>query len=47
MLNSNEVNEAEMPLGTLTMFNYITHGQSSDVEYDYDMLSETELDFDN
>ena len=46
MLNSNELQQAQMPLATLTMFDYVTQGISSDIEYDYVMLDEVELNFD-
>jgi len=46
MLNSNEIGQAEMPLATLTVFNYITHGISSEVELDCAIDDEIELDFD-
>ncbi len=46
MLNSNELSQAEMPLPTLSLFNYVTQGISSDVELDYVMLDEVELNFD-
>jgi len=47
MLNSNELGQAQMPLDTLTMFDYVTQGISSDIEFDYVMLDEIELNFDN
>ena len=46
MLNSDELNQTEMPLYMLNEFDYATQGISSEVELDYDMLSGVELDFD-
>ena len=47
MGSPNELSQSEMALNTLNMFDYVTHGTSSDVEYDYDMLSGTELNFED
>jgi len=46
MLNSDELNQTEMPLPLLNEFNYAMHGISGDVEFDYVMLDEVELNFD-
>ena len=46
MLNSDELNQTEMPLPMLNEFNYAIQGTSTDVELDYDMLGEVELNFD-
>jgi len=46
MLNTNEVSQAQMPLDTLTMFDYVTQGTSDDIEFDYVMLDGVELNFD-
>lgn len=46
MINSNELRRAEMPLATLTLFDYVTQGISTEVELDFDVLYEVELDFD-
>lgn len=46
MLNSDELNQTELPLTVLNEFNYATQGISSDVEFDYAMVSEVELNFD-
>ena len=47
MLSINELSQVELPLPILTMFDYVTHGTSSDVEVDCVMLDEVELNFDN
>jgi len=47
MPNSNEVNQAQMDLNMLTLFNYVTQGISSDIKLDYVMLDEVELNFDD
>jgi len=46
MLNSDELNQTEMPLPLLNEFDYATQGISSDIEFDYAMVSEAELNFD-
>jgi len=46
MLNSDELNQAEMPLPLLNEFDYATQGISGDVKFDYAMVSEVELNFD-
>ena len=47
MLNSNEIGQAEMSLDMLSLFDYVTQGTSDDIEFDYVMLSNVELNFDN
>jgi hypothetical protein len=46
MINSNEVPQSEMDIDTLTLFNYITNGISSDIDLDYSVSSIIELNFD-
>ena len=46
MPNINELNQTEMAPSTLSLFNYVTQGISSDVDLDFDMLGESELNFD-
>ena len=47
MPNINELNQTEMAPITLSLFNYVTQGISSDIGYDYVMLDEVELNFDD
>ena len=47
MLSVNELSQSEMDVITLSLFNYVTQGTSSEVEFDYDMLSEIELNFED
>ena len=47
MLNSNEIQQAEMPLDMLSLFDYVTQGTSDDIEFDYVMLNNIELNFDD
>ena len=46
MLSVNELNQAEMDQVTLSLFDYVTQGISSDISFDYAMSDEIELDFD-
>ena len=41
------LNQANMDIVTLSLFDYVTHGTSSDIGYDYAMLDEVELNFDD
>jgi outer membrane protein W len=47
MLSVDELNQAEMDIITLSLFNYVTQGISGDIGFDYAMSDETELNFDN
>ena len=47
MLSVNELNQAEMDIITLSLFDYVTHGISSDVGFDYAISDEIELNFDD
>ena len=47
MVNTNEVNQAEMDIITLSLFDYVTQGISGDVGFDYAMSDEVELNFDD
>ena len=46
MLNSNEVSQAAMSSDMLTIFDYVTQGTSDDIELDYVMPNNVELNFD-
>ena len=46
MVNSNELQQAEMDVITLGLFDYVTQGISNDIGYDYAMIDEVELNFD-
>ena len=46
MVNSNELSQAELSLVGSCLFDYITQGISSEIELDFVMLDEIELDFD-
>ena len=46
MIDKDELNQTEMPLSMLNEFNYAMHGISGDVEFDYDIVGEVELNFD-
>ena len=46
MLNSNEVSQCQMDLDMLSLFDYVTQGISNDIEYEYVMLGNIELNFD-
>jgi len=45
MVGSNEITQAEMSKSVLDMFNYVTQGTVTELEFDYVMLDEVELNF--
>ena len=46
MSSRNEIPQAELSLTDLVKYNYAIWGYSTDIEDDYDLTSEDELNFD-
>ena len=46
MLNTDEINQAKMPLSWLIKFDELINSSLSDIELDYVMLDGVELNFD-